>query len=261
MPATYETERLQPGTLPPPPPPPAPLLPPEPPGEEQFLEALPFIIGVVLTLLALGGGILIYLIQPAWITTPLSSLFGANAHGYWYLSRIAALVAFGLLWLSMALGLIITNRMARVWPGGPTASELHEYVSLLGLGFTVFHVVILLGDHYINYTPFQLLVPFASINYQPFWVGVGQIGFYLLLLVTLTFYVRSWIGAKRWRQIHMLSFASFALALFHGLFSGTDSSSLWVQRMYWASAVSVVALTAYRIAVTRKPKTRQLPTA
>ena len=39
----------------------------------------------------------------------------------------------------MALGLGITNKMARLWPGAPAAFALHEYVSLLGLAFAVFH--------------------------------------------------------------------------------------------------------------------------
>src|SRR5947207_8775577 len=37
----------------------------------------------------------------------------------------------GLAWLSMAYGVLISNKLARVWPGGPTAFALHEYTSLL----------------------------------------------------------------------------------------------------------------------------------
>jgi hypothetical protein len=53
---------------------------------------------------------------------------------------------------SVAFGLIMTNRMARVWPGGPTAFDLHQFTSLLGLAFAVFRGLILLGDQYIKYT-------------------------------------------------------------------------------------------------------------
>jgi len=103
-------------------------------------------------------------------------------------------------------------------------------------------------------------LPFASASYRPVWVGLGQIGLYLLALVTLSFYVRRWIGARTWRLLHFLSFAVFALALAHGLFSGTDSGAPWVVWMYLASGLSVVALTAYRVMLSRSrvaaPKTR-----
>jgi hypothetical protein len=72
--------------------------------------------------------------------------------GYWYLSRASAWMAFALLWLSMALGLLITNRLARVWPGGPNAFDLHQHVSLLALAFSLFHALILLGDRYVGYS-------------------------------------------------------------------------------------------------------------
>src|SRR5437868_3897044 len=110
-------------------------------------------------------------------------LFGAST-AYWYLSRTSALVAFTLLWASMALGVSITNKLARRWPGAPTAFDLHQYTSLLGWAFAIFHVLILLGDNYIGYTPFQLLLPFASTGYEQVWVGLGQIAFYLMIPVT-----------------------------------------------------------------------------
>jgi predicted ferric reductase len=120
-------------------------------------------------------------------------------------------------------------------------------VSLLGIGFSLFHAFILIGDHYINYTWLQLLVPFASSNYRQFSVGLGQLSLYLLFLVSLTFYMRRTITQRLWRLIHFLSFALFLLALAHGVWSGTDAAGLWVRSLYWASGGSVIFLTAYRI--------------
>ena len=170
-------------------------------------------------------------------------------HSAWYPSRTSAFVAYVLLWWSMVLGLSITNWLARLWPGGPAAADLHEHASLLGLAFGVQHALVLLGDQYIGYTLPQILIPFASVNYQPLWVGLGQIGLYLMALVTFSFYVRRWIGVRVWRTIHGLSFAVFALALLHGLFSGTDSSTPWALWMYLGTGASVLAMTAYRLIV------------
>ena len=87
----------------------------------------------------------------------------------------------------------------RAAPGGPTAVDLHQYCGLLGLGFALFHALVLLGDRYVGYTPPQLLVPFASLPYRPLAVGLGQIALYLGLLVGLSFYVRQHIGFRAWR--------------------------------------------------------------
>ena len=198
---------------------------------------------------AFAGAALALITIPAWLPVLGASLVGADAKVFWYLSRASAFTAFVLLWISMATGLIISNKMARVWPGAFTAFDLHQFTSLLGLGFAVFHVVVLLGEHYIGFSLVQLVVPFADTPYRPVWVALGQTAIYLLLPVTFTFYIRRQIGNRLWRVIHFLSYPIFGLALLHGLFSGTDSGNLWVTWLYWLCGVSLAALTAYRLAV------------
>ena len=206
---------------------------------------------VLIMLLAVGvGAIAAAVVLPNWLPGLSASVLGAQPKAFWYLSRTSALVAFGLFWFSMATGLIITNKLARLWPGGPTAFDLHQYTSLLGLAFALFHGLILLGDHYINFSLAQVLVPFATADYRPVWVGLGQIGFYLLAIVSFSFYVRKRIGHRSWRLIHYLSFITFTLSLIHGLLSGTDSSSVWASGLYWVSGASLLFLLVYRILVT-----------
>jgi predicted ferric reductase len=153
----------------------------------------------------------------------------------------------GLLWASMMLGLGITNKMARLWPGAPAAFALHEYLSLLGLAFAAFDGLILLGDHYTKFSLLQLLVPFAAWNYYPFWVGLGQLGFYAWALLVASFYIRKHIGQRAWRLLHFVSFLAYLGALLHGLTSGTDSSLGWVQGFYWLTGGSFLFLFTYRI--------------
>jgi predicted ferric reductase len=207
---------------------------------------------VVLMLIAIAvGALTAAAILPTWVPALSGSLLGENPKAPWYLARSSAFAAYGLLWLAMLFGLLMTNRLARVWPGGPTAFDLHQYASLLGLGMALFHTLILLGDRYIGYTPVQLFVPFASLNYQPFWIGLGQVAFYLLVIVSFSFYVKRWLGRQAWRTIHGLSFALFALALLHGIFSGSDTASGWVQLLYWVSGASTLFLVCFRIVTSR----------
>jgi predicted ferric reductase len=78
-------------------------------------------------------------------------------------------------------------------------------------------------------------------------VGIGQIGFYVWLIVALSFYVRSSIGQKTWRVIHYLSFGMYIMGLVHGLFGGTDSTANWAGWYYWISGGSLLFLLIYRI--------------
>ena len=68
-------------------------------------------------------------------------------------------MAFALLWLALALGLTITNRLARLWPGGPVAFDVHQHASLLALTFALFHALILTGDRFIAFILAQVAVP------------------------------------------------------------------------------------------------------
>lgn len=140
----------------------------------------------------------------------------------------------------------MTNKLARAWPGGPTAFDLHQHTSLLGLGFALFHGLILLGDRYITASLTQILLPFAYPGGAPIAVGLGQIALYGLALVGLSFYVKAQLGRALWRALHLLSFVVFLLALLHGIISGTDSAARSAQMLYWLSGASVLFLTIYR---------------
>ena len=220
----------------------------------------------VLVLLAITAGTLAAVfILPFWMPNLTASLLGTAPKAFWYLSRGSAFVAMSLLWISMALGLGISNKMARIWPGAPAAFAIHEYVSLLGLAFAIFHALILLGDHYINFTLAQVLVPFAATSYRPFMTGMGQAGFYVWLLVALSFYVLKQIGPKTWRAIHYISFICYCGALYHGIASGTDTQLPWAQAYYWISAAGLLFLMIHRITVSvtarfSKAAPRPLPT-
>jgi predicted ferric reductase len=115
------------------------------------------------------------------------------------------------------------------------------------MAFALFHALVLLGDHYINFTLAQVLMPFATVGYRPFWVGVGQLGFYLWTIIVISFYIRPVIGQKTWRALHYASFALYLMGLFHGLFSGTDSTTGWAVNYYWISFGSLLFLLFVRI--------------
>ena len=107
----------------------------------------------ILVVLAMSVGMLLaVVVMPLWAPNIAFSLIGQDPKAYWFLSRATGFVAIGLIWFSMALGLGITNKLAQIWPGGPTTFALHEFTTLLGLMFVLFHALFLLGDQYINFS-------------------------------------------------------------------------------------------------------------
>jgi predicted ferric reductase len=221
------------------------------PDLDSLPPAMPLHTLIAMLLAVALGAFAAAIILPNWLPGLSQSLLGSEPKAYWYLSRASAMVAYALLWLSMAFGLIITNRLARLWPGGPVAFDWHQFASLMGLAFALFHALILMGDKYINYDLAQVLVPFNSTGYKPVWVGLGQIGFYLLAIVGLSFYVRKRLGNRAWRLIHYLSFLTFLLALLHGIFAGTDNTVLAIRVFYWITGASLLFLLVYRVLITK----------
>ena len=175
----------------------------------------------------------------------IQSLFAMNSTQiWWYVTRASGLTGYFLLWLSMVWGFAIPTGFVRPVLENIFTYDFHEHLSLLGLGFVIVHVVVLLFDKYLPFSILQLLVPFID-TYRPLWVGLGIISFYLLLLVTFTFYIRQKIGAKAFRSIHVLSLVSYLGTTLHGLFAGTDSALPITMVIYAGTFLVVVFLTVY----------------
>src|SRR5574341_1082828 len=109
-------------------------MPPHLPAGNEFRDSTINIQFFLLIMFAAIIGVLVaILLLPIWLPNMATSLAGNSPKAYWYLSRATAFVSLSLLWISMALGLGITNKAARLWPGAPAAFAIHEYASLLGL--------------------------------------------------------------------------------------------------------------------------------
>jgi predicted ferric reductase len=159
-------------------------------------------------------------------------------------TRASGIVAYLLLWFSMVLGLAVTSKFFDRLLDRLFTYDFHQFISLLSIAFVVLHVVVLLFDRYLPYSIWQILIPFFS-PYRPFWVGIGVIGFYLTLLVTVTFYLRKRIGMHAFRIIHVLSLVGYLGATLHGVYAGTDSPLPAMQLLYKATALVVIFLTIF----------------
>jgi predicted ferric reductase len=144
----------------------------------------------------------------------------------------------------MLWGFAIPSRIIQPILDNTFTYDFHEHLSLLGLGFVVLHMTVLLFDKYLPFNIFQILIPFID-TYRPLWVGLGIISFYILLLVTFTFYLRQRIGKRAFRSIHLLSLLGYLGTTLHGLFAGTDSALPVVKFLYVGTFLVVIFFTIY----------------
>jgi len=201
-------------------------------------------IFAIFALLAVG---LVLLLTPAgnWLASSLNWLFAADSQQlWWYVTRSAGIVAYLLLWLSTVWGLAVPSRIIQPVLEQAYTFDFHQFISLLSIGFVLLHVLVLTLDRYLPYSTLQILIPFLS-PYRPLWVGLGVISFYLIALVTITFYLRTKIGMNTFRAIHVLSLVGYLGVTLHGFYAGTDSPLLSMQLLYRGTSLVVIFLTVY----------------
>jgi predicted ferric reductase len=201
--------------------------------------------GLLLAVVVAAGGL--FLLSPAGSSAVafLNWLFAADSvQVMWYITRASGLAAYVLMWFSMAWGLAVASKITDTLLHRAFTYDFHQFVSLLMLGFVLLHIGVLLFDRYMPYSLLQILVPFIS-PYRPLWVGIGVIGFYLAVLVTVTYYMRGKIGMKAFRAIHVLSLLSYLGITLHSFLSGTDSTLLSVQVLYTSTFLVTLFLMIY----------------
>ncbi len=183
----------------------------------------------------------------------------ADSQAYWYLARAGGVVAYILLWLATCWGIMMSSKIIKGVVSVPVAYALHEYLPILGVVFAALHALVLLGDAYIGFTPWQLLVPFTS-SYKPFWTGLGVLAFYLFVALIGSFYVRKRIGQKTWRTLHYTSYLGFLIALLHGIMAGSDSDAIVMQIIYLVTGAVAIFLVLFRM-LAYSPRVQRAATA
>jgi predicted ferric reductase len=172
-------------------------------------------------------------------TLPLTS-----AKAFWFVSRSSGVLAYLLLTLSVVWGLVQSGAILRPTIPPALALGLHNFLSWAGLAMGTLHALVLLGDNKPVMNLADILIPFVG-PYQPIWVGLGVVGIYLMLLLSISFYVRRQIGQRTFRLFHYASYAAFLLVSWHAIGAGTDTSAL--RLVYTVSIGGVGLLTIWRI--------------
>lgn len=173
----------------------------------------------------------------------IAALAAAGPSPYWYLARGTGAVALVLLTASVVLGVLGSLRFSAGprWPRF-AIDTLHRDVSLLVLILLVAHIATSVLDGFTSIKLTDAVIPFAS-SYRPLWLGLGALSFDILLALVLTSLIRRRVGLRAWRAVHWLAYASWPVAVLHGLGTGSDT------KVWWMLALTALCLAAVLIAV------------
>ncbi|HKV44174.1 MAG TPA: hypothetical protein VJT32_05790 [bacterium] len=143
------------------------------------------------------------------------------------------LVAYALLYASIATGTILSSARFRKRPGVlPWASRAHELLSLAGLLAAVIHTLVgVVSPQRVRWSLLLFLGPGGGMG-----LAAGTASVYAMILVTVTFYLRGRIGRPLWRWIHALAYPAFAAAAWHSVALGANA---WLPAMRWFYAGTV----------------------
>jgi sulfoxide reductase heme-binding subunit YedZ len=178
-------------------------------------------------------------------------LIAAAATGpsaYWYLTRGTGVVALVLLTLTVALGVANVRRLRTEALPRFVVDAVHRNVSLLAVAFLLIHILTSVLDSFAPISLVNAVIPFTG-SYRPLWLGFGAVAFDLLLAVTITSLLRRRFGHRAWRITHWAAYASWPVALLHGLGTGTDTKTGWMLTIIGGCViVMIVAVVARAVA-------------
>src|ERR1700694_5695303 len=107
----------------------------------------------------------------------------------WLTSRAAALTPFFVLAAALLTGQALRSAMFEGAVRNRDLSNLHRFLTVCWVPFVALHVLAMTLDAVARIGPLDLVIPFR-VPYAALPIGLGTIGFDLLLIVTVTGYLR-----------------------------------------------------------------------
>ena len=164
----------------------------------------------------------------------------------WYATRGAGVALLLVLTATVALGVGTSLRIGgRSIPRFVTAL-LHRNLGLLAVVLLAVHIVTTVLDPFAHIGVRDALVPFSA-SYRPLWLGMGTVATELLVAIAVTSVLRRWIGRRTWRLVHWTAYASWPVAVVHGLGTGSDAQAPWMIGITAACVTAVLLAVVTRL--------------
>jgi methionine sulfoxide reductase heme-binding subunit len=159
----------------------------------------------------------------------------------WAVTRATALTSIVLLTTTFVLGMLTTARAAETTGGRVVNAALHRTLALLMVCFLSVHIVTAIAETYVNIGWISAVVPFSS-TYSRFWIGLGTLGFDIIVALVATSLLRHRLPVRAWRAVHLAAYALWPIALLHGVMSVTADVTLTYAVVAGCTVAGVSAL-------------------
>lgn len=171
-----------------------------------------------------------------------------DPHIWWYVSRVSALTAWGLMSFSVVWGVLLASRVFQGLDNPAWLKDLHKYLSTLTVLLASVHTLALTLDPYVKFDAADLFIPGVAtyegatdlINIA---LAIGVVAMWVMSVVYLTSLVMEKIPRAVWKAIHYSSYAVFFAIGIHAAFAGSDVGS------WWYAAVSIFVISMAMIAL------------
>jgi methionine sulfoxide reductase heme-binding subunit len=175
-----------------------------------------------------------------------SAAAASSPSWFWYATRGLGTATLIVLTGTVVLGIVTSTG----WIGESTpafvAADMHRNLSLLGMCLLAAHVITTVLDPFAHISVRDVIIPVGAA-YRPVWLGLGVAAMWVLVGVTASSLLRDRIGPRAWRLIHWAAYASWPLAVIHGLGTGSDAQAPWLVAVVAACVVAVVFALVFRL--------------
>jgi sulfoxide reductase heme-binding subunit YedZ len=172
--------------------------------------------------------------------------------GFWFAARATGLSAFAAISLSVVSGEALRTSVLDFLASNRAIRKLHDFTTWLWIPLVIAHVVTLLLDKTARIALRDVVVPF-QVDYGWWQIGLGTLALDILIVVTVTSWLRKRMNNTLWQWIHRTSYIAFAAIFFHAFFSGTDFNAPLVSAIAWSLALALAIVGVARLLWGRLP--------
>ena len=128
---------------------------------------------------------------------------------FWFVARATGLTAFAAISLSVVSGEALRTSVLDFLASNRAIRKLHDFTTWLWIPLAIAHVVTLILDKTARIALRDAVIPF-QVGYGWWQIGLGTLALDILVVVTVTSWLRKYMNNTLWQWIHRTSYIAFA---------------------------------------------------
>lgn len=184
-----------------------------------------------------------------------------DAPWVWYAARVAGILGFIFLWLTVFLGLSIRNPILKKIIAPVYSFDFHCFVAAVAVFWALVHGTVLLFDPKLGFSLKDIFIPFVSKTslVDPKYLALGIMALYIMAVLTATSYLKKRLNHKFWRVLHFLNPVAFIFVVIHGYANGTDMKNFYAGSAFLFSSFLLVLVYLSSLIFSVIAKFRKIP--